>query len=364
MQATIPKLVPNEQPPVLDCNQENITTMIKFMLDYYKVNKISCSRRLDLLEELLQDMTSNAYQTYLVNFDDVMKQLDELWILHLQKYFGLFDALFDLDNKSNLDQAIDFLSKLEQKMVTNWHLRQESSFQNKIKTLFQNFRDEKGKINCLKSFHSSLEFYNKGVILKTWMEKYKEGFNALACLEEAESLIACCLVENKKIMSQIKCQMGIIYMDLLQEFDAAEEKFVETNKFNVIFYLRTAFQVDWRSVANLRLHQISLLKSRKIKQNPSLEEVFMKIQWKRTQGTIPLIEFVLKNHPPKHAKAFDRKKWEKPIQNVDKKILIKLITYYHTDKVDRSKFDAEYFLIVEEIAKCLGEALARIKDDQ
>jgi hypothetical protein len=165
-------------------------------------------------------------------------------------------------------------------------------------------------------------------------------------------------------MSQIKCQMGIIYMDLLQEFDAAEEKFAETNKLNVIFYLRTAFQVDWRSVANLRLHQISLLKSQKINQNPSLEEVFLKIKWKRTQGTIPLIEFVLKNHPPKHAKAFDQKKWKKPIQNIDKKILIKLITYYHTDKVDRSKFDADYFLIIEEIAKCLGEALARIKDDQ
>jgi hypothetical protein len=348
----------------MDCNQENITTMIKFMLDYYKVNKISCSRRLDLLEELLQDMTSNAYQTYLVNFDDVMKQLDELWILHLQKYFGLFDALFDLDKNSNLDQAIDFLSKLEQKMVTNWHLRQESSFQNKIKTLNQNFSDEKGKINCLKSFHSAFEIYNKAMILKTWMEKYKVGFNALACLEEAESLIASCHVQNKKIMSQIKCLMGIIYMDLLQDFDTAEEKFLESNKLNGIFHLRTVLQVNWRSFANLRLRQISLLKSQKIKQNPSLEEVFLKIQWKRTQGIIPLIEFVLKNHPPKHAAAFDQKKWKKPIQNVDKKILIKLITYYHTDKVDRSKFDADYFLIIEEIAKCLGEALARIKDDQ
>jgi hypothetical protein len=75
-----------------------------------------------------------------------------------------------------------------------------------------------------------------------------------------------------------------------------------------------------------------------------------------------LIEYVLKNHPPKHVSSFNPKDWESPIQKVDKKILIKLVILYHTDRVDRSKFGEDYFLIVEDIAKCFGEALARIKD--
>jgi hypothetical protein len=184
---------------------------------------------------------------------------------------------------------------------------------------------------------------------KTSVDRRKYGYQALSLLEKAEKILSSC--QAQQLLCQIYSEEGIVYMDLLEDLNAAEKKFLQ------VFTISPPGS-SWPE-ASKRLSQIAQKANRK---PPSLEEVLLQIKTKRNEGTISLIEFVLKNHPPKHASAFDPKDWESPIQKVNMKILLKLVILYHTDKVDRSKFGEDYFLIVEDIAKCFGEALARIKD--
>jgi hypothetical protein len=339
---------------VLDPFEKVITEMIEFFSLYYKRSNIRSSKKLDLIEELLTDLTSKAKHVHFSTLPDVMKQLDNVWILHFEIYFGLFDVLYDIDEKKNLVRAIDFLSKLQKKMTTVFSTRPLLPF--KLTCLRLKCCNQIAKLNSLKAFHSASEIRENAVSTKLMMrvDRQKSGYQALSLLEKAEKFLSTCHAQNQKLLGQIYSEMGLVYMDLLEDLDAAEEKFLQVFK---IF----APGCFWPEAIK-GLSQIALLRSQRANRKPSLEEVLLQIKTKREAGIISLIEFVLKNHPPKHVSSFNPKDWEKPIQKVDKKILIKLVVLYHTDRVDRSKFGKDYFLIVEDIAKCFGEALARIKD--
>jgi len=78
------------------------------------------------------------------------------------------------------------------------------------------------------------------------------------------------------------------------------------------------------------------------------------VQWSQ-------LNYILNEHPPLHVPAFDPKAfWRDSVKEIDKKTILKLLKVYHTDKVDRKKFSHEYFFIVEEIAKCLVEAIDKL----
>jgi tetratricopeptide (TPR) repeat protein len=342
---------PRQPQVVLDPFEKVITEMIEFFSLYYKRSNIRSSKKLDLIEVLLTDLTSKSKHVHFSNLPAVTKQLDNVWILHFEIYFGLFDVLYDIDEKKNLKGAIDFVTKFEKKMTTVFPSR---PLPFKLTCLRLKCNNQIAKLNSLKAFHSASEIRENAMSSKTSVDRQKSGYQALSLLEKAEKFLSSCLGLNQKLLGQIYSEKGLVYMDLLEDLDAAEEKFLEAVK--VLCLESLTFE------AHKWLRQIALLRSQRANRKPSLEEVLLQIKTKREAGTISLIEFVLKNHPPKHVSTFNPKDWESPIQKVDKKTLIKLVTFYHTDRVDRSKFGEDYFLIVEDIAKCFGEALARIKD--
>ncbi len=352
-----PTYEPIQPSTYLNPIEKVIMEMIEFFSLYYKRSNIRSSKKLDLIDELLTDLTSKAKHVHFRNLPDSMKQLDNVWFLHFEKYFGLSDVLFNIDEKKNLEGAFDFLTKLEKKMTTC--VPTELSLRNKLECLKQKCSDQISKLNSLKAFHSASEIRENAMNSKTSAERQNYGLEALSLLKDSEKFLSTRQAQNQKLLGQIYSEMGLVYMDLLEDLDAAEEKFLEVIRFQKL--LGVKIFGSW-SEASKRLRQIAVLRSQRANRKPSLEEVLLQIKTKRNEGTISLIEFVLKNHPPKHVSSFNPKDWESPIQKVDKKILIKLVTFYHTDRVDRSKFGEDYFFIVEDIAKCFGEALARIKD--
>jgi hypothetical protein len=179
------------------------------------------------------------------------------------------------------------------------------------------------------------------------------GELALENLFAAESFILPFIDDeySKYIMMNILVDMGLIYMDFIGDLGEAEKVFLRAKQMEELNRLQ-----DLPQVVDERLAWIGAQKT-----NPKTN---LNIEWKRRKGIVPLIEFVLKNNPPIHSTSFNPEDWKNPIEEIDKKILIKLVKLYHTDKVDRSRFDDQYFCIVEEISKCLGEALNKIKDKE
>ena len=114
---------------------------------------------------------------------------------------------------------------------------------------------------------------------------------------------------------------------------------------------------EWYDVVSQRLSDLASLKP-----ETEVERILCKIQSKRKSGIFGFVSFILNEHPPIHVPAFDPKAfWRDSTDKIDKKTLLKLLKVYHTDKVDRKKFSVEYFSIVDEIAKCLGEAINKLK---
>ncbi len=114
---------------------------------------------------------------------------------------------------------------------------------------------------------------------------------------------------------------------------------------------------EWYDVVSKRLHDLASRKP-----ETELDRIFFKIQSKRKSGIFAFVSYILNEHPPLHVPAFDPKAfWRDSVKEMDKKTLIKLLKVYHTDKVDREKFGREHFLITEEISKCLGEAINKLK---
>ncbi len=114
---------------------------------------------------------------------------------------------------------------------------------------------------------------------------------------------------------------------------------------------------EYSDIVRQRLDDLALLQP-----ETELERIFNKILEKRKSGIFGFVSFILNEHPPLHATTFDAKAfWRDSFTKIDKKTLIKLLRVYHPDKVDPIKFSNEYFLIVEEISKCLGEAINKLK---
>ena len=63
-------------------------------------------------------------------------------------------------------------------------------------------------------------------------------------------------------------------------------------------------------------------------------------------GLAPFVTFVLSSHPPIHFRGFSVTEWQGPFIDITKKMLLRLIAFYHTDKIDLDNFGPLYFKVI------------------
>ena len=69
------------------------------------------------------------------------------------------------------------------------------------------------------------------------------------------------------------------------------------------------------------------------------------------------LPYLFKAYPPKHLPNYPDKE-PKGLEGMDgpgkKKVLMKMVTYYHPDKIQKDKHGMKYYVLAEEINKVLS----------
>ena len=178
------------------------------------------------------------------------------------------------------------------------------------------------------------------------------GFEMLNLLRRAADTWMPFVMRDLNLGGEIVTSLGQVYLDLFQDLNAAKEAFEYARSLEN--WLSPDHRLPaWCAEASAGLSKIAQLR---------LDAILSELNTRLALGTADFIDYILNRHPPNHIPAFDPEKWKGPFEKVDKKLLIKLMSFYHPDKVDKSKVGEHYFKICEEISKLLGQKLQDAKD--
>lgn len=176
-------------------------------------------------------------------------------------------------------------------------------------------------------------------------------------LKEAEQLLV--PIGDEKLLCWILTEMGLIHLQL-QNRKTAKSKFEQAIRLanfrredlTEFSYFKTATQ-NLEIIRNAEFEE----KQRKLQ----LEEDLNEIRLIASIGLVHFLPFILKKHPPIHNKKFESLHLRENLQSVSKKVLVKIISCYHTDKIDQVEFGENYFSISEEILKNLNREFNLLK---
>jgi len=182
------------------------------------------------------------------------------------------------------------------------------------------------------------------------------GSEALLHLKKAEAFLFKNRSKYPDIWTQIQCEIGLVHLECFEDKVFARKKFLEAQRFFELFEPSGYIRPAWYSNIIIGLERT------KPPKKFVLEEILSEIKVTMKLGIIALVNFALEKHPPKHSTSYNPGDWMEPVKDLDKKILLKLIKLYHTDKIDRTNFDENYFLVAEEITKYLTAELEKLKN--
>jgi len=166
---------------------------------------------------------------------------------------------------------------------------------------------------------------------------------------------------HEEFHCQILAELGFVHFELN---DAARAKVELVEALTTADLHDLGIGAEWRTLAQQTLAKLKQLESDKARESKALEEVEDAIADVRCQIEFGLDHFVghvLDRYPPVHFTSFKAEAWADRFVVVNRKVLLKVIQMYHTDKVDRLKFGQAYFSIAEEILKHLNAAFNKLK---
>ena len=157
---------------------------------------------------------------------------------------------------------------------------------------------------------------------------------------------------------QILAEMGLVHFEL-NDLNRAKQELDEA--LTIAARLDFAAGAEWRNAARQTLAKIRKLETDQARESKELEEAIGDVRCQIEFGLDHFVSYVVDNYPPVHFGSFRADAWSDRFVVVNRKVLLKVIQMYHTDKVDRLKFGQTYFRIAEEILKHLNASFNKMK---
>ena len=166
-------------------------------------------------------------------------------------------------------------------------------------------------------------------VLNDSNQKRKIGDARHEMLLKAEKILWPFRERSPNLMGEILTRLGQIFLELLEDFDEAEEKYMGAKKMEDLLDSKEPLP-GWCSEASAGLRKISEFRKTSGK---SVRQILEELKTESKKGAKQFIEFILLTHPPKHLEAYKPEEWINPAKKIDKKLMLRLFKLYHTDRV-------------------------------
>ena len=343
-----------EQQPVkenLDPLSETVVEIIEFLTDHQEMFANVDIKTSAQMNKLLFSLAQKMTKVVTAKFHEMIEKLWRIIIPQVRNFIDLVEKSADEDEAET--RMKDLKSQLEEDLrsFAGYFVASKSFFLSKLEKFKFVVGANLAGYECRKLFQRARALEADNLPLRS---RVLIGSKVIAILQRAEKILAPFSTENPNLMGKIMTFLGQTHLDLLQDLDAAKEAFESATALEDEFCLGRPLPT-WCSEASAGLRKIAHI------QGKGLENVLSELNAKFKQSILLFIDFILICCPPKHCLTFDQEIWK---GQVDKKLLIKLMSFYHPDKVDRSKVGEDNFKIFEEISKLLGNKLQGFKESK
>ena len=191
----------------------------------------------------------------------------------------------------------------------------------------------------------------------TLTKRLRVGAQLLPPLQKAKMTLEPFFLRDPNMLGEILTEIGLIHLQLFQDFDEAEKTLKEAKKLDDFLDPDHPFSV-WTSRASAGLRRIF-----SIRVNPPIldvKRVLLALTAKINKGERHFLEFILLMHPPKHSRWFVQEEWSSPLGDIDHILRMKLLKLYEMDGIEETKETKEnlaYLKIANAIAEYLRSSI-------